>query len=66
MEFFIYFCINVEKIGQFECIILVVDEDSYVSYIEGCFVLVCDSYQLYVVVVEVIIYKNVEVKYFMV
>lgn len=66
MELFIYFCINVEKIGQFECMILVVDEGSYVSYIEGCFVFVCDSYQFYVVVVEVIIYKDVEVKYFIV
>lgn len=39
------------------------DEDSYVSYIEGCSAPVRDSYQLHAAVVEVIIHKNAEVKY---
>ncbi|XPE52968.1 hypothetical protein ACNKHX_10480 [Shigella flexneri] len=53
-----YFRINAEKTGQFERTILVADEDSYVSYIEGCFAPVRDSYQLHAAVVEVIIHKN--------
>ncbi|SPW58242.1 component of SufBCD complex [Escherichia coli] len=36
MELSTYFRINAEKTGQFERTILVADEDSYVSYIEGC------------------------------
>ena len=52
-----------EKTGQFERTILVADEDSYVSYIEGCSAPVRDSYQLHAAVVEVIIHKNAEVKY---
>lgn len=55
--------INAEKTGQFERTILVADEDSYVSYIEGCSAPVRDSYQLHAAVVEVIIHKNAEVKY---
>ncbi|WP_313679477.1 Fe-S cluster assembly protein SufB [Pantoea vagans] len=42
---------------------LIADEDSYVSYIEGCSAPVRDSYQLHAAVVEVIIHKNAEVKY---
>ena len=54
---------NAEKTGQFERTILVADEDSYVSYIEGCSAPVRDSYQLHAAVVDVIIHKNAEVKY---
>lgn len=46
MELSTYFRINAEKTGQFERTILVADEDSYVSYIEGCSAPVRDSYQL--------------------
>ena len=63
MELSTYFRINAEKTGQFERTILVADEDSYVSYIEGCSAPVRDSYQLHAAVVEVIIHKNAEVKY---
>lgn len=63
MELSTYFRINAEKTGQFERTILVVGEDSYVSYIEGCSAPVRDSYQLHAAVVEVIIHKNAEVKY---
>lgn len=55
MELSTYFRINAEKTGQFERTILVADEDSYVSYIEGCSAPVRDSYQLHAAVVEVII-----------
>ncbi len=63
MELSTYFRINAEKTGQFERTILVVDEGSYVSYIEGCSAPVRDSYQLHAAVVEVIIHKDAEVKY---
>lgn len=42
MEFLIYFCINVENIGQFECMLIIVDWGVYVSYLEGCIVFKCD------------------------
>ena len=63
MELSTYFRINAEKTGQFERTILVADEGSYVSYIEGCSAPVRDSYQLHAAVVEVIIHKDAEVKY---
>ena len=63
MELSTYFRINAAKTGQFERTILVADEDSYVSYIEGCSAPVRDSYHLHAAVVEVIIHKNAEVKY---
>ncbi len=58
-----YFRINQAKTGQFERTILVADEDSYVSYIEGCSAPMRDTYQLHAAVVEVIIHKRAEVKY---
>lgn len=63
MELSTYFRINAEKTGQFERTILVADEGSYVSYIEGCSAPVRDSYQLHAAVVEVIIHRDAEVKY---
>ncbi|MCG8710078.1 Fe-S cluster assembly protein SufB [Brenneria sp. 4F2] len=63
MELSTYFRINAAKTGQFERTILIADDDSYVSYIEGCSAPVRDSYQLHAAVVEVIINKNAEVKY---
>ena len=63
MELSTYFRINAEKTGQFERTILIADEGSYVSYIEGCSAPVRDSYQLHAAVVEVIIHKDAEVKY---
>ncbi|MFB6434638.1 MAG: Fe-S cluster assembly protein SufB [Candidatus Malihini olakiniferum] len=58
-----YFRINAEKTGQFERTILIADDDSYVSYIEGCSAPVRDSHQLHAAVVEVIVNKNAEAKY---
>lgn len=63
MELSTYFRINAAKTGQFERTILIADDDSYVSYIEGCSAPVRDSYQLHAAVVEVIVHKNAEVKY---
>lgn len=58
MELSTYFRINAAKTGQFERTILIADEGSYVSYIEGCSAPVRDSYQLHAAVVEVILHKN--------
>lgn len=63
MELSTYFRINASKTGQFERTILIADEDSYVSYIEGCSAPSHDSYQLHAAVVEVIILKDAQVKY---
>lgn len=63
MELSTYFRINSAKTGQFERTILIADEDSYVSYIEGCSAPARDTYQLHAAVVEVILHKNAEVKY---
>ncbi|NRA71530.1 MAG: Fe-S cluster assembly protein SufB [Gammaproteobacteria bacterium] len=63
MELSTYFRINAAKTGQFERTILIADEGSYVSYIEGCSAPSHDSYQLHAAVVEVIILKDAEVKY---
>ncbi len=57
MELSTYFRINAAKTGQFERTILIADEGSYVSYIEGCSAPVRDSYQLHAAVVEVILHK---------
>lgn len=63
MELSTYFRINAKKTGQFERTILIADENSYVSYIEGCSAPIRESYQLHAAVVEVILHNNAEVKY---
>ncbi|WP_367680634.1 Fe-S cluster assembly protein SufB [Candidatus Fukatsuia anoeciicola] len=63
MELSTYFRINAAKTGQFERTILIADENSYVSYIEGCSAPARDTSQLHAAVVEVILHKNAEVKY---
>lgn len=63
MELSTYFRINAAKTGQFERTILIANEGSYVSYIEGCSAPVRDSHQLHAAVVEVIVLKDAEVKY---
>lgn len=63
MELSTYFRINAAKTGQFERTILIADEGSYISYIEGCSAPVRDSYQLHAAVVEVVVLKDAEVKY---
>ncbi|WP_044104700.1 Fe-S cluster assembly protein SufB [secondary endosymbiont of Ctenarytaina eucalypti] len=63
MELSTYFRINAAKTGQFERTILIADEGSYVSYIEGCSAPARENYQLHAATVEVIVLKDAEVKY---
>jgi Fe-S cluster assembly protein SufB len=63
MELSTYFRINSEKTGQFERTLLVADEESYVSYLEGCTAPSRDENQLHAAIVEIITEKNAEVKY---
>lgn len=63
MELSTYFRINAAKTGQFERTLLIADEDSYVSYLEGCTAPVRDENQLHAAVVEIVAMKNASVKY---
>lgn len=63
MELSTYFRINSKITGQFERTILIADDNSYVSYIEGCSAPAHDNYQLHAAVVEVILLHNAQVKY---
>ncbi|MBB6459645.1 Fe-S cluster assembly protein SufB [Flammeovirga kamogawensis] len=63
MELSTYFRINAEGTGQFERTLIVADEDSYVSYLEGCTAPQRDENQLHAAVVEIFVHKEAEVKY---
>lgn len=63
MELSTYFRINAANTGQFERTLIVADEGSYVSYLEGCTAPVRDENQLHAAVVEIYSMKNAEVKY---
>ncbi|OQX97062.1 MAG: Fe-S cluster assembly protein SufB [Bacteroidetes bacterium 4572_128] len=63
VELSTYFRINAQNTGQFERTLLIADEDSYVSYLEGCTAPIRDENQLHAAVVEIIALKNAEVKY---
>ncbi|NSW93195.1 MAG: Fe-S cluster assembly protein SufB [Bacteroidales bacterium] len=63
MELSTYFRINASNTGQFERTLLVADEESYVSYLEGCTAPMRDENQLHAAVVEIIAENNAEVKY---
>jgi Fe-S cluster assembly protein SufB len=63
MELSTYFRINAENTGQFERTLIVADEGSYVSYLEGCTAPKRDTNQLHAAVVEIVILKDAEVKY---
>ncbi len=58
-----YFRINSSGTGQFERTLIVAEEGSYVSYLEGCTAPQRDENQLHAAVVEIIAHKNAEVKY---
>ena len=58
-----YFRINEPKSGQFERTLIVAEENSYLSYLEGCTAPQYDDNQLHAAVVELIAYKNAEIKY---
>ncbi|MEP1031960.1 Fe-S cluster assembly protein SufB [Ekhidna sp.] len=63
MELSTYFRINAANTGQFERTLIVADDDSYVSYLEGCTAPQRDENQLHAAVVEIYAAKNAEVKY---
>jgi len=63
MELSTYFRINQAGTGQFERTLIVAEEGSYVSYLEGCTAPQRDENQLHAAVVEIIAEKNAEVKY---
>jgi Fe-S cluster assembly protein SufB len=63
MELSTYFRINAANTGQFERTLLVADEESYVSYLEGCTAPMRDENQLHAAIVEIIVENNAEVKY---
>ena len=58
-----YFRINEPKSGQFERTLIVTEENSYLSYLEGCTAPQYDDNQLHAAVVELIAYENSEIKY---
>src|SRR5438445_7759065 len=63
MELSTYFRINAAETGQFERTLIVADEDSYVSYLEGCTAPKRDENQLHAAVVELAALDNAEIKY---
>ncbi len=63
MELSTYFRINAAGTGQFERTLLIADEDSYVSYLEGCTAPMRDEHQLHAAVVELVALKGAEIKY---
>lgn len=63
MELSTYFRINASQTGQFERTLIVCDENSYVSYLEGCTAPARDENQLHAAVVELIAMKGAEIKY---
>ena len=63
MELSTYFRINEAKTGQFERTLIIADEDSYVSYLEGCTAPMRDANQLHAAVVELVTLNNAEIKY---
>ncbi|NQW30274.1 MAG: Fe-S cluster assembly protein SufB [Ignavibacteria bacterium] len=63
MELSTYFRINARNTGQFERTLIIADEGSYVSYLEGCTAPMRDENQLHAAVVELIAHKDAEIKY---
>lgn len=63
MELSTYFRINAAGTGQFERTLIVADDDSYVSYLEGCTAPMRDENQLHAAIVEIVVENRAEVKY---
>ena len=63
MELSTYFRINAAGTGQFERPLIVADDDSYVSYLEGCTAPMRDENQLHAAIVEIVVEDRAEVKY---
>ncbi len=63
LELSTYFRINTAGSGQFERTLIIADEGSYVSYLEGCSAPMRDEHQLHAAVVELVALKDAEIKY---
>ena len=63
MELSTYFRINAANTGQFERTLIIADENSYVSYLEGCTAPMRDENQLHAAVVELVTLDDAEIKY---
>ncbi|GGK54038.1 Fe-S cluster assembly protein SufB [Amphritea balenae] len=63
MELSTYFRINSANTGQFERTLIIAEDDSYVSYLEGCTAPMRDENQLHAAVVELVALENAEIKY---
>jgi Fe-S cluster assembly protein SufB len=63
MELSTYFRINEKKTGQFERTLIIAEEGSYVSYLEGCTAPMRDEHQLHAAVVELVALADAEIKY---
>jgi len=63
LELSTYFRINAAETGQFERTLIIAEDDSYVSYLEGCTAPMRDQNQLHAAVVELITLNNAEIKY---
>ncbi|MCD8193918.1 MAG: Fe-S cluster assembly protein SufB [Tannerellaceae bacterium] len=63
MELSTYFRINAANTGQFERTLIVADDESYVSYLEGCTAPMRDENQLHAAIVEIVAMERAEVKY---
>ena len=63
MELSTYFRINAGGTGQFERTLIVADDESYVSYLEGCTAPMRDENQLHAAIVEIVVNDRAEVKY---
>jgi len=63
MELSTYFRINAKATGQFERTLIIADEGSYVSYLEGCTAPMRDENQLHAAVVELVAHDNAQIKY---
>ena len=63
MELSTYFRINAANTGQFERTLIIADEGSYVSYLEGCTAPMRDENQLHAAVVELVAHEDAQIKY---
>ena len=63
MELSTYFRINAANTGQFERTLIIADDDSYVSYLEGCTAPMRDENQLHAAVVELVTHDDAQIKY---
>lgn len=63
MELSSYFRINARNTGQFERTLIIAEDESYVSYLEGCTAPMRDENQLHAAIVEIIVKEGAEVKY---